>query len=262
MTEPPRIIRLGDVTSTMDEARALLAAGERAPFWVSAESQSGGRGRHGRVWSSPPGNLYATLALADPCEPARGAELGFVAGVALHRAVSQTLGLAHPALAIKWPNDLLLEGAKAAGLLLEGSVGAGGFTVLIGFGVNLVSAPPDTPYPARALIPPTGALEPAALLEALASTWCEEFARFRQGFAFTRQAWLARAAHLGQPAQVRLPGGAVTGVMRGINEAGSCCSTRRLACGRSTLATCSSAAERSAPSNKRRFSTFPIDSHA
>jgi biotin-(acetyl-CoA carboxylase) ligase len=150
--QPSPVIRLGDVSSTMDVARERLARGDTAPFWIVAERQSGGRGRHGRQWSSPPGNLYATLALSEPCRPEIAPQLGFVAGVALHDAVASVTGLAPPRLAIKWPNDLLLDGAKLAGLLLEGSTQGGRFHVLIGFGVNIVSAPEGTPYPATSLL--------------------------------------------------------------------------------------------------------------
>jgi BirA family biotin operon repressor/biotin-[acetyl-CoA-carboxylase] ligase len=206
----------------MDEARALLLAGGSAPFWLMAETQSGGRGRHGRAWASPPGNLHLTLALIDPCAPARGAELGFVAGLALHRAVAAITDLAPPVLALKWPNDLLLGGAKLAGLLLEGTQVHGRFVVLVGFGVNLVAAPRDTPYPAVALIetvkpPPT----PAAMQQAIAEAWTREAARWRQeGFAAVRARWLEVAAGLGQPARVRLANGACDGLMSGIDDEG------------------------------------------
>ncbi len=151
-----------------------------------------------------------------------GAELGFVAGVALHRAAQSVTGLAHPALALKWPNDLLLGGAKCAGLLLEGAKVGGAFRVLIGFGVNLVSAPADTPYPAGALVWGTGGCEAPAstFLQALSAAWVEEEAHWRQGFATTRTAWLARAAFLGERITVRPPTGEMSGVMRGIDERG------------------------------------------
>lgn len=213
-------IHLGEVTSTMDAARERLAAGERAPVWIVAQSQVGGRGRHGRQWVSPPGNLYATLALHEPCEPTRGPEIGFVAGLALHHAVAETAGLAHPALAIKWPNDLLLDDAKLAGILLEGVTLAGRFHVLIGIGVNVAHAPEGTPYPARALNQgPDEALR-MALFEALRRAWTRAEAQWRAGFDETRAAWLARAAHLGKPARVRLPAGEMAGVMRGIDAHG------------------------------------------
>ena len=124
----------------MDEARALALQGQATPLWLVADEQSGGRGRHGRSWVSPPGNLYATLLLPEPCAPAVAPELGFVAGTALHAAVSLLIGLGPPRLALKWPNDLLLDGAKTAGLLLEGLHVGGRFIVLIGFGVNISSA--------------------------------------------------------------------------------------------------------------------------
>lgn len=214
------VIRLGDVGSTMDEARGRLAAGDPAPFWIMAESQSGGRGRHGRAWHSPQGNLYATLALSSPCEAARGPELGFVAGVALHRAVADATGLDAPDLAIKWPNDLLLGGAKTAGLLVEGMSRGGRFDVLIGFGVNVAHAPFGTPYPATALHEHAPGVTVAGLLEGLSRAWMAEFSLWRTGFAATRAEWLARAAGMGRMVRARPPSGEIAGIMRGIDENG------------------------------------------
>jgi BirA family transcriptional regulator, biotin operon repressor / biotin---[acetyl-CoA-carboxylase] ligase len=207
------------VTSTMDEARALLNEGHHGPFWVVADEQTGGRGRHGRQWSSPPGNLYVTLALTEPCEPGRGPELGFVAGVALHRAAAAVTGLGHPALALKWPNDLLLNRAKCAGLLLEGVQMRGAFHVLIGFGVNVMSAPEGTPYPATALFAHEQ-LWRDGVLAALSGHWLQSEKQWRAGFAATRAAWIKRAAFLGERITVRPPSGEISGVMRGIDGTG------------------------------------------
>ncbi len=214
----------------MDEARERLLTGQAAPFWIVAERQSGGRGRHGRQWASPPGNLYATLAVATPCAPANAPQLGFVAGVALHRAVAAVTGLTHPRLAIKWPNDLLLDGAKFAGLLLEGSTVGGRFHVLIGFGVNIARAPEGTPYRATALSAhesisgaDTGTSRPLTserILAELGQQWTLAEAVWRQGFGGVRDAWLKRAALLGESIAVRLPDGERRGLMRGIDESG------------------------------------------
>jgi BirA family biotin operon repressor/biotin-[acetyl-CoA-carboxylase] ligase len=106
--------------STNDDAFRAAAAGDPGRLWIVAREQVAGRGRHGRQWSSPPGNLYASLLLVDPCEVAVAPQLGFVAGLALHQAVEAVTGVGAPRLALKWPNDLLLDRAKVAGLLLEG----------------------------------------------------------------------------------------------------------------------------------------------
>lgn len=204
----------------MDEARTYLAAGHSAPCWFVADEQTGGRGRHGRTWVSPPGNLYATLALTAPSEPAIAPELGFVAGLALHRAIVAATALSHPDLAIKWPNDLLLNGAKVAGLLVEGLVVHGQFCVLIGFGVNIVSAPSDTPYPASCLAANTGSSMREQLFMALSKTWVETHTIRQAGFDHIRAQWLAVAHGIGMEVRVRPPTGEIRGIMRGIDERG------------------------------------------
>lgn len=207
------------VASTMDEARSHVMA-SRDPCWFVADEQTGGRGRHGRTWTSPPGNLYATLALTSPCEAARAAELSFVAGLALHGAVSTATGIVHPQLAIKWPNDLLLGSAKLAGLLLEGIQVQGRFAVLVGFGINIVSSPRETPYPAVCLADMAPAVSRDAVFAALSEHWLAAMAQWQDGFAATRAAWLACAHGLGAPVRIRPPSGVVSGIMRGIDARG------------------------------------------
>jgi BirA family transcriptional regulator, biotin operon repressor / biotin---[acetyl-CoA-carboxylase] ligase len=204
----------------MDEARAHVVAGNSDPCWFVADEQTGGRGRHGRTWVSPTGNLYATLALTAPCEPAAGPELGFVAGLALHRAVAKVTGLTYPQLGIKWPNDLLLDGAKVAGLLLEGVQVRGQFVVLIGFGVNVLSAPDVVTYPTRPLVSQTSALSAADLFHELSARWIEAHAQWRSGFASIRADWLAVAHGIGTQVRVRPPSGEISGIMRGIDQRG------------------------------------------
>src|SRR6266705_1290817 len=108
------------LTSTNSEVLALARAGERGPLWVTADRQSAGRGRRGRAWVSEPGNLYASLLLTAQVGPARWPELSFVAALAVHDAVAEIAKAIRPRLAIKWPNDLLLSGAKFGGILIEG----------------------------------------------------------------------------------------------------------------------------------------------
>src|SRR5437667_6278008 len=112
--------------STNTEALALARAGERGPLWITAERQSAGRGRRGRTWISEAGNLHATLLLTDPAPPEHWPELAFVAALAIHDAVVELAPELKPQLAIKWPNDLLLDGAKFSGILIEGEGGEEG----------------------------------------------------------------------------------------------------------------------------------------
>src|SRR5262249_38025483 len=136
--------------STNAEALALARAGERGPLWITSTSQSAGRGRRRHQWVSPPGNLYATLLLTQPSLPERAAQLSFVAALALHGAVATCAPKLSPALKVKWPNDLLVGQAKVAGILIEGE-SEPLFSVAIGIGVNCVSHPSNTAYPATDL---------------------------------------------------------------------------------------------------------------
>src|SRR5712692_4211667 len=108
------------VDSTNAEALRLAKARERGPLWIVAKEQSAGRGRRGRAWTSPAGNLHATLLLTDPSPPAVAPQLGFVAGLALCDAVAVAAPSLASRLALKWPNDLLCGGRKIAGILIEG----------------------------------------------------------------------------------------------------------------------------------------------
>ena len=217
-----RLIVRDEVSSTMEEARAVLAQGDPGKLWIVARSQKAGRGRHGRQWGSPPGNLYASLLLVAPREVALAPQLGFVAGLALHDAAAAVTGLDAPRLALKWPNDLLIDRAKAAGLLLEGESRAGRFNVIVGCGVNIASCPTDTPYPATFLkaVAPQANVE--AMLTGLSDAFAQRFAIWSQpgGFGPTRAAWLERAAFLGETITIRLPEGPLSGVFIGLDPTG------------------------------------------
>ena len=177
-----------------------LRVGEPAGFVVTARSQSSGRGRQGRAWASPPGNLYASFALVDPASPALAPQLGFVAGIALCDTLRARLG-GDTRLAIKWPNDMVFDGAKLAGMLLESATLPGGrLGCAIGIGVNCVSHPEGLPYRASDLIEAGDrAPDPRAVLKTLGAAiehWLEIWSAGAD-FAAIRVAWLARAAGLG-----------------------------------------------------------------
>ena len=217
-----RLIVRDVVGSTMEEARRALDQGEPGNLWIVARQQNAGRGRHGRQWGSPPGNLYSSLLLIAPCEPALAPQLGFVAGLALHDAATRVLGPAASGLKLKWPNDLLLDRAKTAGLLLEGESRAGQFNVIIGIGVNVASRPEDTPYPAAFLKQQQPQASVEALLAALSEAWVTRFSAWSLpgGFGTTRAAWLERAAFLGETITIRLPEGPLSGIFSGLDSSG------------------------------------------
>jgi BirA family transcriptional regulator, biotin operon repressor / biotin---[acetyl-CoA-carboxylase] ligase len=224
-----RLIARDATQSTNDDASAAARAGDPGRLWIVAGEQRAGRGRYGRTWVSPRGNLYASLLLVDPCEPAVAPQLGFIAGLALHEAVAAETGLAPPRLALKWPNDLLLDGAKTAGLLLEGhQIRGGAFAVVIGFGVNVAAAPGDASYPAAALGSAADLLTAEALFRTLSRCMADRLDAWRRvrahdpddAFRTVRTEWLARAAGLGETVTVRLPTGARSGSFQGLDEAG------------------------------------------
>src|ERR1043166_8409052 len=115
-----RLLSLDEVGSTNAEAFARARAGERGPLWITARRQTAGRGRRGRAWVSEPGTLYASLLLTDPAPPQRAAELSLVAALAVHDALAERAAVLGPRLTLKWPNDVLCDGAKLAGILVEG----------------------------------------------------------------------------------------------------------------------------------------------
>jgi BirA family biotin operon repressor/biotin-[acetyl-CoA-carboxylase] ligase len=218
------VIRLATVDSTNAEALRRARAGERGPLWVVAASQTAGRGRRGRAWASPPGNLYASLLLVDPAPAAVAPQLAFVAGLAVHDACAALAPGLADGLALKWPNDLLCGGAKIAGILIEGEGGpvAGPTTAVIGIGVNCRHHPDAVEHPATDFAAQGAAVEAPALLDSLRRTMAARLGEWDRGanFAAIRSAWLGRAAGLGQGIRARLPDREVSGVFEAVDEAG------------------------------------------
>ncbi|MFL6799301.1 MAG: biotin--[acetyl-CoA-carboxylase] ligase [Xanthobacteraceae bacterium] len=200
--------------STNAEALRQARAGEPGPLWITAVSQTAGRGRRGRDWVSTAGNLHATLLLTRPSSMECFPQLSFVAALATHDAVREA-ALATQ-LTLKWPNDLLLAGAKVAGILLE----AEGTAVAIGIGVNCASHPTAAEYHATDLRG-TG-ISTHALLERLATTMSRRLRQWMKGrgFAKVRADWLERASGLGRPMRVRIPGAELSGRFESLDAAG------------------------------------------
>jgi BirA family biotin operon repressor/biotin-[acetyl-CoA-carboxylase] ligase len=209
-----------ELDSTNEEARRLAQDGAQGPVWISAARQTSGRGRQGRVWQSLPGNLSATL-LIRPSRPDREwPQLSFAAAIA---AADMVAGFApHANIAVKWPNDVLADGKKLAGILLERVGGADG-SLAIGIGVNLAHHPDGTEFPAISL-PVLGASPPSPdqSLTALAAHFAKWYDQWQaQGFAALREAWLARAAGLGATIRARLAQEERVGVFEGIDDSGA-----------------------------------------
>ncbi|HEX8125520.1 MAG TPA: biotin--[acetyl-CoA-carboxylase] ligase [Allosphingosinicella sp.] len=211
---------VAETGSTNDDLALLAREGAPEGVWLRAGRQSGGRGRQGREWHSPPGNLYAStivrLRPGDPPAPT----LALVAAVALHD-VATRFAVAGIAIEIKWPNDLLVAGAKLSGILLERIDDA----IVIGFGVNLADHPDEVERPAINMGMLGGAPDPGRFLEALASSFERWLERWRvEGLEPVRDRWLASAHPVGTALSTHLPSGTrVDGVFDGLDECGALC---------------------------------------
>lgn len=215
------ILRFGEIDSTNEEARRRAAQGDTGPCWLVAERQTAGRGRLGRVWDSPSGNLFATALFGFRGTPAEASLTCFSAGLAVVDA-ARSCGVLAPDLKLKWPNDVLSDGAKLAGILIETGQAAGGLWIAAGFGVNVAEAP-DVPGRRTACLaqhPRNTDLTAEAYIAYLDIAFRARLASLLlRGFEPTRADWLARAAWLGE--QVELAGGAISGVMRGLDPDGA-----------------------------------------
>jgi len=196
----------GAVGSTNDEAFRLAEERGYSRLLVSAESQSSGRGRRGRGWVSEPGNRYMSLFLRRPSIPEHCSELSFVAAVALHGAIAGCVREHAHSCTLKWPNDVLWEGAKIAGLLLEAKMQRGEMNCVIGIGVNCSTHPHDTPYPATSLKARGIALSAGELFVEVKRHLLLNIDLWNGGknFAAIRRRWLQHVQGLGNPLRVRL----------------------------------------------------------
>lgn len=223
---PPayRLVVFDEVDSTNDEAKRLAEAGAGDGTLVWAEAQRRGRGRRGAEWLSPPGNLYVSLVLRPDCAPVEALQLSFAASLALVGGLSALV----PPLAevtCKWPNDVLLNHRKVAGLLLESSTTTDDRLdwLVLGMGVNVASAPRDLPYPATSLhAEGCGPVTAAEVLEGFSrhfltwvNTWLDD------GFAPLRDAWLLRAEGKDDEITVNLEGESFSGRFVDIDAAGA-----------------------------------------
>ena len=229
MSEPQRlspaarVIHYDTLGSTNDEARRFARKGAPQGTIICAKEQTAGRGRRGRSWASPPGNLYASLIVRPDCPAGKAAQLGFVAALAMGDALRAKLP-ALVGLSYKWPNDVLLRGRKLAGILLESETTAGqdASFVIVGVGVNLVSSPREVEFPATSVVeerlePPS----PSALLEEFAKQFQSWLHQWRiEGFAPVRTAWRARAMPIGDLIRVRLEAATLHGRFLDIDDEG------------------------------------------
>ncbi len=214
-----RLVAVPEIDSTNADVLRRAENGEAEGFAIRADTQSAGRGRRGRAWDSPKGNLYLSILVDAP--PATAGQVGFAAALALIDAIEAEANRDIPNLCCKWPNDLVLDGAKVAGLLLEAVPDHD--QVVIGFGVNVVPTDVENAlYPVDSLATTGVTFD----LDGLSGHICAALASWLDtwrtvGFAPLRKAWLARAQGLHRPIVVQLPGESVEGTFQGLSEDGA-----------------------------------------
>ncbi len=215
-------VELAEVDSTNEEAKRRALAGEPGPLWVRADRQIQGRGRRGNVWRSLDGNLMASLLIRPGVPPGRAVQLGYAAALAASDMLAHFAPNAD--FRLKWPNDILADGAKIVGILLEAEPNGGDSPwLIVGIGVNLKAHPADTPYSTASLKALSAAVpEAREALRVLAGGFARWYEVWRaQGFAPLRTAWLSRAAGLGMRVRVRLAEGETAGRFEEIDETGA-----------------------------------------
>lgn len=220
---------LEEIDGTNAEAARLAVRGPRRPVWILARRQTRGRGRRGREWTTEPGNLAATLLAFPTCGVREAGFRSFVAALAVADLLA---ALAVSDIGFKWPNDVLLKGGKAAGILLESAGGSLNLDWLaVGIGVNLVAAPEaaiseiaarGAPRPVSVVGVGGRRVTPERALTILASAWDRWERRLMQeGFEPVRAAWLAHAERLGKTVETRLNGVSRTGVFKDVDATGA-----------------------------------------
>ena len=215
-----RLAGYQSIGSTNSEALDRVHAGERGPGWIAARAQTTGRGRRGRGWSTQDGNLAASLVIVVNAPLPVTATLGFVAALALHRAlVSCAHGLP---VSLKWPNDVLASDRKLAGILLESETLDGAVAMVVGMGVNIVSAPADVPFPATSLAALGQAVSAEHVFAELSDAWIDVYAAWDQGrgLATIRSQWLRHAAGLGGPIAIHTGDTVLQGIFQTLDEQG------------------------------------------
>jgi len=219
----PPVLAFEEIDSTSAEARRRAAEGQAGPVWITATRQTAGHGRRGRAWETGSGNLAATLLFTTGKPAGEAAQVSFVAALAVADLALAYLPSA--LVSLKWPNDLLVAGRKAAGILVEsGKRDAGDLWVAVGIGVNLATPPvaaerPATAFAAHLQPPPPPPLEALDVLRAAFDRWLALWNA--SGFAPIAQAWTARAHGVGEPCQARLPNETVSGVAEGLESDGA-----------------------------------------
>ncbi len=224
--EAYRLESFETIGSTNAVALERANAGDPGKLWLVSKKQESGRGRRGRAWSTQEGNLASTLLLVEPFDIKTAATLSFVAGLSLADALDAVFTTYGPAIApkigLKWPNDVLIDGAKLSGILLESSsLDDNRFAIAIGIGTNVVSFPDDLPYAATSLNALGSRADAQTLFTALSDAWSVNYCIWNggRGLGDIRKRWLERAHGLGENVAIKLHDRIVEGRFETIDEA-------------------------------------------
>lgn len=219
------------IGSTNAEAMSRARDGERGPTWFVTTEQTAGRGRRQRAWIAPRGNLASSILEVMDVPPGVAATLGFAAGLSLESALQKLsieanlrrAGASPLKYALKWPNDVMADGQKLAGILLEAEALAGNrLAVVVGIGTNVIAAPEGTPTPATSLAALGVHIGAEELFTALSDAWVE----FRgiwdngRGFADIRKVWLERAFGVGELVAIQTGTTKIEGTFDTIDDTG------------------------------------------
>jgi BirA family biotin operon repressor/biotin-[acetyl-CoA-carboxylase] ligase len=211
------------VGSTNDLALDAFRAGRTDPLWITADQQVDGKGRRGRNWVSPPGNFYGSLLLVNPAPSEALPQLAFVVSLAMHKALSRALPPnAQQHLTVKWPNDLLYDRKKIAGILMEANHVSGRTGIVIGCGINCATSPVTAPYAVTNFSAEGQVLSPDAVFELFSAEMLIALAQWQAGanFASVREEWLQRASGVGEEITVRLNDRELKGRFSGLDATG------------------------------------------
>ncbi len=213
---------LDEVDSTNEDAKRRASAGTAGPIWIAARQQTAGRGRAGRSWVSPLGNLYATALFPFERALADAVRLPFAAGLAVVDAIERLAPSGEPRL--KWPNDVRVGGAKIAGVLVEsGETPGASRWIALGIGLNVRFAPEDAGQAATSITDLRGddAVRPEIALDALRETWPPRLNQALADFPATLADWRDRAEGLGAKVSVNAPEGLLSGVFEDLAADGA-----------------------------------------
>lgn len=214
-----RITVTGQVPSTQDLVRVAAEGGEPEGFVVQALQQTGGRGRHGNVWASPMGNLYMSLLLRPDCAAGEAGQVAFIVALALSKAMDEFMNTDNHTKTLKWPNDILIDGKKVSGILLESEINDGHCDYLVvGIGVNILAYPEDRIGLDAVKKKPVPIHPFRDRVLAHLSDYMEGWRA--HGFSPIREEWMKQAHGLDKPMTIRLPEVSYPGILKGIDEHG------------------------------------------